>query len=159
MSTIERSVTINYDQELYVIHLPEGGYSCLGFDVCLERVHQVSLELIMRGLLPSDYDLEGVKVHRGTMAAYDTLMNLQDVLRANVEETGEAAICGLSPQLVGLEGHRVEVVDPDGMTYRFIVGKSTGWMPRHLEIKRRDSTGGTAAMSEYQSVRDLGPVR
>jgi hypothetical protein len=28
---------------------------------------------------------------------------------------------------------------------RFIVGKSTGWAPIHLEIKTRRSTGGAAA--------------
>jgi hypothetical protein len=32
----------------------------------------------------------------------------------------------LSPQLVGLEGYRVEVVTTYGETRRFIVGKSTG---------------------------------
>lgn len=62
---------------------------------------------------------------------------------------------GLSPQLVGLEGYRVEVVTTYGETRRFIVGKSTGWKPSHLEIARRDSMGGGAAEKEYASVRKL----
>jgi len=62
---------------------------------------------------------------------------------------------GLTPQLVGLEGYRVEVVTTYGETRRFIVGKSTGWVPRHLEVARRDSMGGTGAEREYASVRKL----
>ncbi len=64
----------------------------------------------------------------------------------------------LSPQLVGLEDARVEVVTTYGETRRFIVGKSTGWAPIHLEIARRDSSGGFAAEKEYASVRFLYQV-
>ncbi len=65
----------------------------------------------------------------------------------------------LTPQLVGLEGHRVEVIDAYGERRRFIVGKSTGWRPIHLEIKTRRSLGGEAASKQYKNVRDLGRVR
>jgi hypothetical protein len=61
----------------------------------------------------------------------------------------------LSPQLSGLEGRRVEVVTMQGEKKRFIVGRSTGWRPVHLEVPRRDSTGGPAASREYKSVRRL----
>jgi hypothetical protein len=61
----------------------------------------------------------------------------------------------LSPQLTGLEGWRVEVVTTYGETRRFYVGMSTGWQPVHLEIARRDSSGGGAADREYASVRKL----
>ena len=61
----------------------------------------------------------------------------------------------LSPQLVGLEGWRVEVVTTYGETRRFIVGKSTGWKPIHLEVARRDSMGGGGAERKYASVRKL----
>lgn len=64
----------------------------------------------------------------------------------------------LTPQLVGLEGWRVEVVTTYDETRRFIVGKSTGWVPCHLEIARRDSHGGPAASKEYKSVRTLYKV-
>jgi hypothetical protein len=60
---------------------------------------------------------------------------------------------GLCPQLKGLEGARVEVVDNDGTKRRFNVGRSTGWRPCHLEIHNARSIGGGAAMSSYRSVR------
>ena len=59
----------------------------------------------------------------------------------------------LTPQLIGLEGQRVEVVSIHGDTRRFIVGKSTGWKPCHLEVKTRRSLGGGPASREYRSVR------
>lgn len=62
----------------------------------------------------------------------------------------------LSPQLSGFEGYRVEVVDTPGDTpRRFIVGRSTGWRPCHIEVARRNSHGGMAASKEYASVRVL----
>ena len=65
---------------------------------------------------------------------------------------------GLTPQLAGLEGWRVEVVTTYGETRRFIVGRSSGWVPCHIEIKRRDSLGGTGAEREYASVRKIKRV-
>lgn len=59
----------------------------------------------------------------------------------------------LTPQLLQFEGFRVEVVDKFGETRRFKVGRSTGWRPIHLELKRRDSSGGNGADKEYKSVR------
>jgi len=58
----------------------------------------------------------------------------------------------LTPQLKGLEGHRVEVVDNYGERRRFWVRKSTGWQPCHLEVKLINSHGGTSADKSYQSV-------
>lgn len=60
---------------------------------------------------------------------------------------------GLTPQLKGLEGDRVEVVTTYGETRRFIVGRSSGWVPCHIEIHNTRSTGGCAAHREYKSVR------
>jgi len=61
----------------------------------------------------------------------------------------------LSSQLVGLEGWCVEVVTDYDEKRRFIVGKSTGWRPCHLEISRRNSYGGLAAENHYKSVTQL----
>lgn len=68
-------------------------------------------------------------------------------------------LSSLTPQLVGLEGCRVEVTDKEGRRRRFIVGKSTGWRPCHLEIKTKRSSGGMCADAEYASVKSLGKVR
>ena len=66
---------------------------------------------------------------------------------------------GLSPQLIGLEGWRVEVVTTYGEKRRFYVGKSTGWRPCHLEVKLSNSHGGTAAEQVYASVTRLNRRR
>ena len=66
---------------------------------------------------------------------------------------------GLSPQLKGLEGMRVEVVTDYGETRRFIVGRSTGWIPCHIEVSRRSASGGVGAERHYQSVRTLYKAR
>jgi len=66
---------------------------------------------------------------------------------------------GLTSQLIGLEGKRVQVLDMDHETRRFWVGRSTGWRPCHLEIKTRRSTGGDPARAAYQAIviLDHGP--
>lgn len=92
-------------------------------------------------------DLDGM-----TPAKWDSLTPAErDALRDNGN---------LSPQLVGLEGWRVEVTTVgDGTKWRFIVGKSTGWRPCHLEISRRSAHGGHMARDRYGSVRKLYKVR
>jgi hypothetical protein len=67
---------------------------------------------------------------------------------------------GLTRDLIGLEGWRVEVVDY--MTQekrRFIVGRSSGWRPCHIELKLRTSRGGISADSKYAWIRKLYKVR
>lgn len=66
---------------------------------------------------------------------------------------------GLTPQLIGLEGWRVEVTDTQGETRRFIVGRSTGWRPCHLEVKTRRSFGGGSADRTYARIVQLARVR
>lgn len=65
----------------------------------------------------------------------------------------------LSPQLVGLEQKRVEAVRMSGETVRFYVGRSTGWIPCHLEILRSNSYGGMPAARAYKSVRVIPAPR
>lgn len=93
-------------------------------------------ELTLEGMTNDKWDRLGP-------AAKDKLRDLSD----------------LSPQLVGLEGWRVEVEDMHGETRRFVVGRSTGWRPIHIELKLRTSDGGMAAAKEYRSVRKIEKVR
>jgi len=73
-------------------------------------------------------------------------------------QTGRRATALLTKQLIGKEGRRVEVVDRYGERRRFCVGRSTGWMPIHLEVARVSSRGGGGVMgAPFKSVRDLGP--
>lgn len=171
---MEREVTINEDQELYVINNGTG-VSCWGFDNVLDRIKRIAIELAGRGKLPAKYidvdDLDALVDEdaaalrkllppRGSMQAYDTMQNLMEVLKVTCAEQHDRAIFDLSPQLTGLEGWRVEVVDEEGdAPRRFIVGKSTGWAPCHLEISRRTSMGGGGARREYHSVREIEQVR
>lgn len=69
------------------------------------------------------------------------------------ERTIVRDLSGLTPQLVGLEGKRVEVETTYNEVRRFWVGRSTGWKPCHLEVKLRTSSGGTSAERAYKSVR------
>lgn len=88
-----------------------------------------------------------------TQAKWDAMTPAQrDVMRTDQN---------LTTQLIGLEGDRVEVVSVDGETYRFWVGRSTGWAPCHLEIHNARSLGGGCAAHEYKSVRVIrkGPRR
>ena len=138
-------VTINQEQELYVI--PEGsGYSCLGFDVCKERTEKYAKWL----------GAELAVMPVGCIEAYELYRSLSEQIR----QTGRRCDVELCPQLIGLEGRRVEVVDKYGDTRRFWVGKSTGWLPVHLEISRKTSHGGPAVMgAPFKSVRVIGRSR
>tara|TARA_R110000787_G_scaffold42334_4_gene104126 strand:+ start:4147 stop:4602 length:456 start_codon:yes stop_codon:yes gene_type:complete len=128
--------TINHQARLYV--MPCGrGFTCLGFDVADRRARAVAAWLGTPSLM-SDA-APGTPEH---FAAYETCM---EAGRAHNAATGARCDADLIPTLSSLEGWRVEVTDPDGERRRFIVGKSTGWMPCHLEIARRNSTGGPAA--------------
>ncbi len=62
-------------------------------------------------------------------------------------------LSGLSHQLVGLEGCRVEVKTTYNETRRFKVGRSTGWRPCHLELANVRSISGGCADHVYESVR------
>ena len=69
-------------------------------------------------------------------------------------------LSGLTEQLVGLEGSRVEVIDaPGDRPRRFTVGRSTGWRPCHLELASARSTGGGSARQAYAKVRRVDRVR
>ncbi|MEW5425142.1 hypothetical protein [Amorphus sp. 3PC139-8] len=146
----DRHPTINREARLYVF--PCGsGYSCLGFDVAERRMRAVAAWLGKHELPP--HPAPGSPEH---LAAYLVCM---EAGQAHHAATGARCPAELSPALRGHEGWRVEVTEADGNRRRFIVGKSTGWMPCHLEVARRDSSGGPAAfIPEGATVRPLHPV-
>ena len=124
-------ITVNKKQELYVI--PCGnGFTCLGFDVCLNRI----------GKLAKEMGIEAKNVKRGTIAAYKENDRITALARLKHEQTGWRSESQLIPEFIGREGQRVEVVTSYGETERYYIGKSTGWIPCHLEIKKSNSTGG-----------------
>ena len=138
--------SINHKQKLYVLKCGNG-FSCLGFDYAEKRRVAV---LAWLGRRPIEGPALGTAEH---FAAYEQAMKDGADYAA---KTRERCLFELSPLLIGLEGKRVEVTTPSGEKSRFYVGRSTGWMPCHLEIKTRASTDGCAAyVPEGSSVRVL----
>ena len=115
---------------LYVI--PCGnGFTTLGFDVCLERA------AAYRAWVETE---TGQKVKwtqgrpdHGEVRAYEYYLAMAEAGRALNAKTGKRCPAELVPELIGLEGRRVEIVYPDGEKVRFNVGRSTGWSPCHLD--------------------------
>jgi hypothetical protein len=144
-----REVSVNAEQELYVIPCGDG-YSCLGFDVLLTRYNAIAEWLRKEGLQQDDLPPDA----RGSMRAYTAYRTILDRADAYCQRNKLRCPAELTPQLIGLEGNRVEVVDRHGERRRFQVGKSMGWLPIHLEIARRNSTGGPAVSgAPFQLVR------
>lgn len=141
------SVKLNRQQRLYVI--PSGkGYSCLGFDVCHERSEKLSQWLQSHGVTPPQ------QRKRGSLKAYQRYQELLSLAKSVCDAKRIRCGINLTPQLTGYEGKRIEVVDAHGERRRFIVGKSTGWLPIHLEVSRRNSLGGVGVMGvPFKSIR------
>ena len=133
---MKTEVTTNPGQRLYVI--PCGnGYSCHGFDVVERLVQRLTAEG-----LPAPENPAPV----GTVERYVQYRALCETGRERNARTGWRSSAELTPELVGKEGKRVEVLHrwPDSgevETVRFQVGKSTGWMPCHLALARRGVSG------------------
>lgn len=126
-------VTVDDEKRLYVI--PTGpGYSCLGFDECEKRIAKYTKFL---GVEPPDHK-------PGTKHTYYMYLLIVKQLRERWVKTGERCTADLIPELIGLEGRRVELTYPDGEKTRFKVGRSTGWLPCHIELKNSRSHGGGA---------------
>ena len=139
-------VTIAKHGELFCI--PCGnGFTFLGFDVARDRTKRLASWLNRPDLMPA--------APRGTIDSYMEYTAVLDIARIECEKTGRRCPVELTPQLIGLEGNRVEV-HSHGETRRFYVGKSTGWLPCHLEILTRRSSGGAAAMGPYDSIQVIG---
>ena len=137
--------SINHEQRLYVIHSGTG-YSCLGFEFA-DRMRKAVMQWV--GHAPQDVPL-------GTVAGYDAYLAAMEAGAAYSRKVGKRCEVYLEPALIGLEGKRVEVAAPNHKE-RFYVGKSTGWMPAHLAIKTRRSSGGCIAyVPEGATVRVVG---
>jgi len=134
-------IKINQKQRLYVI--PEGkGYTCLGFQVCKKWTEGLHKELLQQYSNYKYTALSKQKPKQGTYNAYSHYQELLDLARGVNNLTGYRFTYQLEPRLIGLEGKRVEITDKEGTKRRFYVGKSTGFVPVHLEISKRNSTGG-----------------
>jgi len=138
-------VTIDEADRLYVIKCGKG-YSTMGWDYCAQQAKALALEL----------GAPDTTALPGSLAMYRYWQTACERGRERNAATGWRSSVALTPALIGLEGKRVEVVDEWGTTKRFWVGKSTGWMPCHLQIARRGCSGGPAVCGTPRSVRVVG---
>ena len=145
---MKNKVTIDKEHRLYVIGT-ERGYSHIGFDVLKRWATDLAVEL---GFMITN--------HRpGSMELYRTWECLCREGQKGNKDTGWRSTSQLEPALIGKEKCRVEVTAMDGERHRFIVGKSTGWLPIHLAIARKDSSGGVGVPpGPYKEVRLIEQV-
>jgi hypothetical protein len=150
------TIKINSEQKLYVIPLTGGdGYTTLGFEYADRRARDVAA-----WITAAEAETVSLTATPGTAEHYEQYVAIMAAGARHARHTGTRCEADLIPALRGLEGQRVEVRTPDGETSRFYVGKSSGWMPCHLEIKRRDSSGGGAVyLPEGATVRVVGKAR
>lgn len=138
-------VKINKEQGLYVIPCA-GGYSCLGFENAETKTNAIISELVNHGQLTHGeaHSLFAREEDKGTIQGWALYQQALDYACKYASAHHTQLSCELTPQLIGLEGKRVEVVDSYGQRRRFKVGKSTGWIPCHLELANSRSHGGGA---------------
>ncbi len=133
-----KTVTVN--RQLGLFNIPAGkGYTCLGFEMCFLRTQEIARELGRQDLEPKESEKE-------TLAGYETYRKATDAAKERFDKTGQPLTCGLESKLIGYEGKRVQVVDKHGETRSFVVGKSTGWIPCHIEKRSINSPDGPAVM-------------
>lgn len=142
---------INADQRLYVVDCGEG-YTCLGFDVAFKWASDVRNWLAAQGVIIDAPDAAKI----GTPEGYADYSRVMAAGSAWAADTNRRCPAQLTPELRGKEGQRVEVLDCYGERRRFTVGRSTGWLPIHLELRSgRSSGGGAVTGAPFRSVRVL----
>lgn len=145
-------IKLNPEQRLYIIPCGKG-FTCHGFDVVARLSLMLHRWLRSRSSEASPFPRNWEPTN-GTLDAYADYELLLKRAQVYCQMFNERCNIELNPNLIGLEGKRIEVIDRDGNRRRFIVGKSTGWMPIHLEIARRNCHGGPACDSRgYESIR------
>ncbi len=144
-----KTITVNQSQKLYVFHYDKH-YSCLGFDVCEKRLNSLAQEL---GVNVTNYP-------NGSIELYNEYVRLLAIAEDKNSKTGWRSKSELIPEFIGREGQRVEVIDCHGEKRRFYIGKSTGFIPCHLEILKSNSTGGGSVTGHpFKSITYLNKKR
>lgn len=125
--------SINAELGLYVIGC-DAGYSVLGFEVAARKAAKVA----------EWCGHASPAAPQGTPEAFAEYSAIITAGSAYASRTGRRCDAELTPQLSGMEGRKVTVLDTYGETRTFVVGKSTGWLPCHLELRSWRSSGGGA---------------
>lgn len=142
---MDKEVTVNKEQGVFVIH-SGNGYSCLGFEVCAMKCSALRKEL----------NLPESILEIGTIEAYNEYKETVEIAR----KSGKRYTSELHPKLIGLEGYRIQC-EMYGETVRFNVGKSTGFIPCHLQIHNARSLGGygISANAEIENIVIIRKIR
>jgi hypothetical protein len=138
LNHIMKQSSINAEQRLFIIHC-DSGFSCLGFDVCHKRATALAKEL------GESAPCQAI----GTLESLGEYNRLVEIARARNLATGWRSESELIPELKGFEGKRVEIRHqwkPESPIEieRYIVGKSTGFIPCHLALPNKQNGGGEA---------------
>jgi hypothetical protein len=150
-------VSIDVEKRLYSYKVGDF-YGCLGFDYAMKRGLAVLNWLERHDEVPHEDKQKLLVPPVGTAEHYAWYEEVMKRGAAFNRRTGERCSADLVPELIGKEGLRVEVVDCHGEKRRFEVGKSTGWLPCHLELERVTSHDGPAVMgTPFKSVTVLYP--
>lgn len=141
------------------VRINDGCYEVDGeripFSEVMERIEFYGVELAGRGALPASFIDETLGVECGSMDAWNAMSVLADELVAAAAKDGETPLAGLSPLLIGLEGHAVEVETVDRHTRKFIVELTDEPIPRHFEVAGESRR---QADYDYLQVLDLGEM-
>lgn len=139
-------IKINKEQKLYII--PCGsGFSCYGFEVLKNKLNRLAIE----------YNRKDLSVKRsGTIKVYNNYLKIVKIAEKKFETEKYRSKSELIPEFIGKEGKRVEVITNYNEKQRYIIGKSTGFIPCHLEIKKRNSSGGSQVVGyPFKSIKFL----
>lgn len=132
---------IDHERRHYVLESP-AGYSCLGFDVAEHR-RAAYAAWLDHGDAWRDHPADASPAPLGTVEHYREYAFMLSSVLARCKEQRTRCPVELEQVLKGWEGCRVEVITRDDRR-RFWVGRSTGPVPIHIEISRRNYTGGPA---------------
>lgn len=149
-------IAIKNDTRTYMIKCGDG-YTCLGFDVADAWSHAV-LAWLARELQPSGLP-KVVIPEVGTEAHFNVYMRIMAIGDQLHRHTGKRCPALLTPELIGHEGKKAEIVDKYGDHRKFWIGRSTGWLPVHLECNHRAGGGPAVTGSPFQQCTIIGASR
>lgn len=140
------TIKIDKKRRLYIIQFGKC-YSCYGFEVLKNKLNRLAKE----------YNREDLSVKRaGTIKAYNNYLKVVKIAEKRFKTEGYKSKSELIPEFIGKEGKKVEVVTSYGTKERYIIGKSTSFIPCHLELKQRNSSGGGSVTGyPFKSIKFL----
>jgi hypothetical protein len=141
---------INREDKLYVSDLGNG-YSCIGFDYADKIGEGLSKELGIEWAK----EWKNKKLRKGTKRHYAQYCKMVDIAgQKHMVDGFRSEVC-LTKSLKGVEGKRVKVTLKNGEQERFWVGRSTGFIPCHLMVKKVNSSGGCGVYFDDEDIEKV----